>query len=231
MIISHKHKFIFMKTKKTAGTSVEIALSEFLGDDDIITPLSDNDEQTRADLGYTCARNYCLPFSSYQAKDWGRLLLQRRRLRYYPHTGAARIRKLIGDDIWNSYYKFSFERNPWDKVISSYYWRARVGGRRAPLSEFIKRGRFAQMSKNGGSGVYTIKGKIAVDRVCLFENIEEEMNFIAGQLKLPGIPKLPKTKSGTRKDKRHYRDILTDDDRLRIQEAFATEIENFGYKF
>ena len=36
MIISHKHKFIFIKTKKTTGTSVEIFLSNICGLDDIV---------------------------------------------------------------------------------------------------------------------------------------------------------------------------------------------------
>ena len=40
MIVSHKHKFIFLKTKKTAGTSIELALTKLCGDDDIITPLT-----------------------------------------------------------------------------------------------------------------------------------------------------------------------------------------------
>ena len=31
MIISHEHKFIFLKTKKTAGTAIEAALSELCG--------------------------------------------------------------------------------------------------------------------------------------------------------------------------------------------------------
>ncbi|MEL6382956.1 MAG: chondroitin 4-O-sulfotransferase, partial [Cyanobacteria bacterium J06626_18] len=31
MIISHEYKFIFLKTRKTAGTSIEIALSKFCG--------------------------------------------------------------------------------------------------------------------------------------------------------------------------------------------------------
>ncbi len=51
MIISHKYKFIFLKTKKTAGTSIEISLSRYCGDKDIITPIMFEDEKIRADLG------------------------------------------------------------------------------------------------------------------------------------------------------------------------------------
>ncbi len=51
MIVSHKHRFIFLKTNKTAGTSVEIALSKFCGPDDVIPPLIPEDEAKRAELG------------------------------------------------------------------------------------------------------------------------------------------------------------------------------------
>jgi len=37
MIISHKHKFIFLKTKKTAGSSLEKILMKYAGPDDICT--------------------------------------------------------------------------------------------------------------------------------------------------------------------------------------------------
>jgi len=230
MIISHKYRFIFIKTMKTAGTSVEIALSEFLGDDDICTPLADADENTRRNLGYKGARNYFVPLSGYRMKNWKKLLLKRKRLRYYTHSSASRVRRLVGNDIWNSYFKFCFERNPWDKTISAYYWRISKGGT-ASLTDFIRDGAPDRLAKRGGSGLYTINGKIAMDRVCLYENMAEEMGFIAKKLNLPGIPRLPNAKSGTRKDKRHYRDVLTDDDRLCIHTAFATEIKNFGYKF
>ena len=44
MIISHKHKFIFVKCGKVAGSSLEIALRPHLGEDDIATPVAEDSE-------------------------------------------------------------------------------------------------------------------------------------------------------------------------------------------
>src|SRR4030095_6484076 len=40
MILSHKHRFIFIKTAKTAGTSIEVFLSKHCGPDDVVTPVA-----------------------------------------------------------------------------------------------------------------------------------------------------------------------------------------------
>lgn len=37
MIVSHRHKFIFLRTKKAAGSSIAATLGPLLGDDDIVS--------------------------------------------------------------------------------------------------------------------------------------------------------------------------------------------------
>ena len=39
MIISHKYKFIFIKTRKTAGSSIQIYLSELCGEGDVVSTI------------------------------------------------------------------------------------------------------------------------------------------------------------------------------------------------
>jgi len=47
MILSHKWRFIFVKNKKVAGTSVEALLASDLGPLDVATPLRPPDESFR----------------------------------------------------------------------------------------------------------------------------------------------------------------------------------------
>ncbi len=230
MIISHKYKFIFIKTNKTAGTSVEIALSKFCGEKDIITPNEAEDENIRRSFGNRGPQHYLAPLKDYRLIDIYRYIArQRKKDLFYHHISAKEIKQQISDDIWNNYYKFCFERNPWDRVISFYYWRLKKNPKQT-ISEFINSG-IPEVLHDFGYGRYTIDDKIVVDRVCLYENLSQELEYISNKLNLPEIPVLPKAKSAVRKDKRHYREILGPADKNNIEKLFHKEINLFNYKY
>lgn len=230
MIISHKHKFIFLKTNKTAGTSVEIALSKFCGPDDVITPITPEDEQTRLDMGFRGAQNYMLPKSQYKLKNYLRLWTQGVEKRvFFNHMTAAEAMEHIDPEVWDSYYKFCFTRNPWDRFVSMYYWKCR----KAPgttMQEFLA-SKTANLMVRRGFGLYSIDGKVVVDRVCRFENLAEELQSVLDHLGIEGELELPRAKSQFKKDKRSYREILGEKERDIIADMCKEEIEMFGYEF
>lgn len=233
MIISHKHQFIFLKTNKTAGTSVEIALSRFCGPEDIITPVSPGDEEKRQQLGGLGPQNYLeSPWNRNPVQWWKRLVRNKPALRYYNHIPARKVKRRIGKDTWDRYYKFCIERNPWDRVISQYYWRNRhLPEEQMPSIQDFLTSKDVRGLKRKGIRLYTLGDQVAVDRIIRFENLEEDLELVRQYLGLPEPLELPRAKSGVRKDKRHYSNILGEPERTRIAELFSREIELMGYSF
>lgn len=228
MILSHKHRFIFVKTNKTAGTSIEIALSRFCGDDDIITPITPQDETLRNSLGCRGPQNYLAPLWDYGMKDIRSLLRLKRKMRYHNHMPAREIKDRVGEKIWSDYYKFCFERHPYERLVSLYYWRHQQEPR-PTIEQFLKTG-LPLLLKKKGFDLYTIDGEIAVNRVYLFETLEEGLEDLRLRLQLPGKLELPRAKASYRKDRRDARQILTDEERAHIRTLFSQEISLFGYE-
>ncbi|HET6806885.1 MAG TPA: sulfotransferase family 2 domain-containing protein [Frateuria sp.] len=230
MIVSHKHKFIFLKTNKTAGTSIEIALSKFCGPEDIITPISPVDEETRHSLGYRGPQNHLAPWYDYGPRDLARLAIKgKRKLRFYNHMTGREVLEYVGRDVWDSYFKFCFERNPYDRLVSHYYWCNRSEPR-PPMSRFIRSPR-AMALKQRGYEVYTLGGKVAVDRICRFEAIADELEEVRRIIGLPEPLVLPRAKGQHRADKRGYREVLGEEERNWVAQTFGEEMRLLGYHY
>lgn len=233
MILCHRYRFIFLKTNKTAGTSVEIALSRFCREGDIVTHLSPQEEALRREMGGRASEDYFAPWWRYHPLDWYRRIFQGDRKRdFYNHIPAWKLKERLPDEVWNGYFKFCVERNPWDRVISQYFWRYRdiPEDRRPSIDQFLESTHVRSL-KRKGYHLYTIDGQQQVDRICRYEHLDEDLESIRRQLDLPEPIELPKTKSKYRQDRRHYRDVLTEAQRDRIAELFREEIELMGYEY
>ena len=79
------------------------------------------------------------------------------------------------------------------------------------------------------SEIYRINGEIVVDKVCLYESLESELEEVRLRLGLPPL-ELPHAKGGHR-EKRHYRELYGPEDVEKVRALFADTIETFGYEF
>jgi hypothetical protein len=228
MIISHKHKFIFFKTRKTAGTSIEIALSKFCGPEDIITPILDEDEEVRKELGYPGPQNCVVPCRHYSLHDWYQRIIHSKRPEFYNHIPARQVRQWVDSKVWGSYYKFCFERNPWDKAISQYYFYCQHNDLDLSFQDYLFNFDHKRLSN---FNIYSIDGKVSVDHVALFENINQEILSLASTLGVKEEITLPRVKTGFRKDKRPYKDVISDTERTYIQNICQNEIKLLNYSY
>lgn len=229
MIVSHEHKFIFLKTKKTAGTSVELALTGLCGPRDIITPLTETDEALRQ--GCRGAQNWRL----HGWWDSARPLLKRRWFKFtaadygfYNHMPACEARALIGDKAWNSYFKFAFDRNPWDRQVSFYHHRYRDEKAPPPFSTFMRKDHHARIDNYD---IYAIGGDVAVDFIGRFETLEEDLKTALRQVGLCLGSELPRAKGTFRRSSLPYRDYYDDDTRALVSDWYRREIELLDYAF
>ncbi len=229
MILSHKHKFIFLHNGKTAGTSTEFALSEICGPEDIITP-SRHEEHLRRGRKPQNYRFRPLPWHQSLRSLAGLKIRNRRRWEFYSHMTASAIKERVGDEIWSSYFKFTTERNPWDKMVSAYFHRISAPKHKnLKFDDFIRQ---AYEKRPDPCELYTINGAIAVDHICRFERLHEDLAETLRKIGVNEQIDLPRAKSRHRQgDKRHYREFYTDETRRMVAEWYAPVIKALGYEF
>lgn len=236
MIISHSKKFLFIKPRKTAGSSVELALSPLLQRGDLATPIAPAEEKLRrteegVNVGLIRYRSLLLP----------------RRLR--DHSSLEKAVACFGHSILE-YFIISMTRNPWDRAVSQFFWTLRRSdiknaqfddqrrlfieythkwGRRSWIDPFY--GRKRQRTAHATSQ-YCYHGKPNVDFYIRFECLSQDMSALGAKL---GEPNLSLTENRLKSQHRtklrpwwEFYDALTKD---LIASECSQEIQMFGYEF
>lgn len=182
MIISHTNKFIFIKSEKTAGSSVEQALEPFLLETDTYLPGS-----------------HMLPFQ---------------------------IVETYVIDIFD-YFKFSIVRNPYDKMVSHYYWQQSIENNRyGSFDLFIKH--FYDYKLISNWKYYLIDNNI-IDKIIKFENLQNDLNDLPININID-ISNIFK-KSNIRPANIAYQELYSKTSKEMVEEQCYNEIEMFNYKF
>ena len=154
------------------------------------------------------------------------------------HAHAAQVRDAVGKRVWDTYFKFAIERNPWDKVLSSYYYQLQNWNRfrkwyRHPwptFDQWIYPFGFWPKSLPSSFPMYSLVGRPAVDYVGRYETLEQDFATICRQIGLPQLG-LPLENRSALRPATSYRDAYTSRTRRRVARVYHREIEHFGYAF
>ena len=228
MIVSHDLRMIFLKTKKTAGTSLELSLSALCGPLDVITPITLEDEALRPGAG---PRNYVRVLNASRRTRPDGVRLPDKSIDFFNHMPARKVREYVGPRLWKRYLKVAFVRNPWDIEVSRYFFK--FPGITADPGPF--RAWFSHDIQERGSewDIISIEDGLALDFVGRYETLEADFLRLLGEMGVKGpLPQLGRAKIAQRpQSARDYRTFYDDQTRDQVARLWSKEIAAFGYEF
>ena len=207
MIISHKHRFIFFAVPKTATHAIREALRQHLGPEDW-------EQQVLFGKQF-------LPLPEIAKIQHG-------------HITAREIRPHLDVATWDSYLKFGFVRNPFDRYVSTCFFLNRgnpefAGSAGAFLKRALSVPRFRQrvLVRPQHLQLTDDSGQLALDMVGRYETLQQSYDEICERLGLPSIDltrKNPSTHAA-------YTDYYDEELRDIVAEFYSEDLQLFGYDF
>jgi hypothetical protein len=216
VIVSHEHRFIFLRTEKTGSTSLTEALTQLVAHEGGVATLERP----------AWARWSPIHHGALKRSFPGTFGL-------HPHATARQARYVLGPKVFDGYFKFAVERNPWDRQVSLYFHRAWKRGDQSPDFDRDMRSiwyRNTEYTRLRNWDIYAIGGEVAVDRVLRYERLDAELAELATKLGLPPLA-LPRARSEYRSERPHYSTYYSDRTRALVAGWYRREIDALGYRF
>lgn len=218
MIVSHNFKFIFVHVSKTGGSSIQ--------------------EQFRK------VNNWQVDVAG-KSREQAQRLLDDHYKYAFNHYSFAQIKYLWGALTYAEYFKWAVIRNPFDRVISAYYFHKyksevendaasqEVLGNTTSLEEFI-------CNKQEHLGTKQVD-MLSIDGIidCTVYRFEDGLDNAVRRASthinnvFPNFPIMEKLTAREltqhRTDRRHYREVITPECRAIIEGKYKEDFETFGY--
>lgn len=217
MLLSIRHRFLFVHIAKTGGTSVRAALA----------PLRWRDPYHW--LAWPCSR-------------LSHLTGHRLGVKLPRHAGAIAAQAMLPREVFQGLFKFAFVRNPWDLQVSSFHHirreRPHLLGPHQDFESFLRYkldpGRPYQYHIDTSIELQTdylvdLHGRLIVDFIGRYERLEADFAEACRRIGLRP-PALPHRRQATDRE-RDYRRYYTDDTRELVATHFARDVQMLGYTF
>lgn len=169
----------------------------------------------------------------------------------HEHSTAREIAQILGEERWSKLYTFAFVRNPWDRIVSSYFYY-----RNGRAAETVMTGKNKQyLKKNMRNKLYLNvalakllpfsiwvwlcktqqyvdfvtdhQGNIIVSDIFKFEELEDGFNSACERIGLTNLTLVKENASKHDKYQKYYNRIS----RCLVASRYAKDIKMFNYEF
>ncbi|HED64878.1 MAG TPA: sulfotransferase [Planctomycetes bacterium] len=209
MLLSLRHRFLFVHTIRTGGTSVARALEPFC------------EERDGARWNRTLSKMGLV-------RDPARIWLKE-------HETALGARRLLPAEVFDGSFKFAFVRNPWSWIVSVWMrLRTTESHRHYPIVSKMDFPEYVawEIGRNRHHQhrfVCDRAGDVIVDFIGRQERMAADFATVCERIGL-GDVELPHVGARARKHA-DFREYYDDDLRRRVGEHWRRDVELFGYSF
>jgi hypothetical protein len=153
------------------------------------------------------------------------------------HLPAVVLRELVPREQWDRCFKFAFVRNPWDVVVSTYFYVTKVSDwfrahepdyaaviERCDFREFVHY--YPMIARDSCALILDERGEPLVDFVGRYESLEADFAQVCRRIGISA----PLARHN-RSEHAHYREYYDDETKRIVERHFARDIERFGYRY
>jgi len=211
VLVSNVKKFIYLKNKKVAGTSVEAYFEKYC------LPPNEQYKQTHS-IDETVSKFGIIGFRE-NGKQIGN---------FSNHMNLSDLNTKLERNVINNYFKFCVVRNPYDKMVSYYFFEKK----RLPNNFNYTFNEFCKNKDCFNLNRVKLNGSIKCDYFIKFENLLEDLEIVCKKLSIPfDKDLLPNFKSKCRTEKKPYQDYYDEETKQIVYQKHKEEFELFGYTF
>lgn len=246
MILSIRHGFIFVRARKVAGTSVEMALSTLCGGEDIVNPMIPPDELRRQRMNGFCGnysgnpafeKAYVKRVLEASPDELARLPMPP--AIYHAHMTLREIAARYPGSI-AGFRVICVERDPYARVISALTMHqgfrdySRLGEMRGDPGAMADA--FDRMAAGGGLDelrsldFYRDERGAIVAEPLRYERLQADLDAFTRSLGIPDPIPLPHAKKGLMANAIDPASVFRRDQIDAINHSLAEEFEQFGYR-
>ena len=166
------------------------------------------------------------------------------KMKYFAHMPIwlvkERLKPLsesLNYDIFENFYKFGVIRNPFDTIVSHYYWRNSINNKNSKTITFKDTLKEIETNKYPNYGLLNLNKlmdknfeEILCDKIIKYEDLNKELSLVFNKIGIPFDGKLKIFKKKSNRNK-NYKEFFDKNASKIIEEIYWKDIEMFNYSF